>query len=508
METERSGSGTAMLESVLSLLVEEVKELRHATQQLRDEHMLLASEVAALQQRQAERENDRERAAHPGSANLSPSSDTSSPFSAPNASSFTSTSSAYISRFGGRNQPMLARHDLEGTSTSMSTSTSISPPASTSSSFAPPPAVIHVPQSTSTYPSSQASTSASASAAGSVVPRPGYNAPASFVSTASTSHSIAYTRREIINYLPFLSKYPIASPDAPFAIDDLSRPFAAVRRVSGVPGEWEYSPPIFVFANDAFCSMVKYPLNELLGCPLSKVMFPDEQIKRKMNPFIAQKTPYPLSDLIYHSALCVTKDGKLFRFPSKYQICYSEHGQARWGIICGTGEPVENVTFETHIPAAASAASFFARERDDPTAMENLQWAAVDWASNATGNGQALFGAAQAGGFLTGPPGDGPTSLVSRGSKINSMLAANTTRESADGVGRARITELEPTESNGGADIGIDLLSFPSPLPSPLASGVASGDFSWLLQENPPFGNERGRPSLGLNPKPNPNTKW
>lgn len=81
-------------------------------------------------------------------------------------------------------------------------------------------------------------------------------------------------------------------------------------------------------------------------------MFPDEQIKRKMNPFIAQKTPYPLrynallqlwrftlvltpcnlwalprSDLIYHSALCVTKDGKLFRFPSKYQICYSEHGQ-------------------------------------------------------------------------------------------------------------------------------------------------------------------------------------
>ncbi len=88
-------------------------------------------------------------------------------------------------------------------------------------------------------------------------------------------------------------------------------------------------------------------------------MFPDEQIKRKMNPFIAQKTPYPLryntllwllrftlvltpcanlpalprSDLIYHSALCVTKDGKLFRFPSKYQICYSEHGQVpRFGI--------------------------------------------------------------------------------------------------------------------------------------------------------------------------------
>ncbi len=243
-----------MLESVLSLLVEEVKELRHATQQLRDEHMLLASEVAALQQRQGERENERERAAHPGSANLSPSSDTSSPFSAPNASSFTSTSSAYISRFGGRNQPMLARHDLEGTSTN------ISPPPSTSSSFAPPPAVIHVPQSTSTYPSSQASTSTSTSAAGSVVPRPSYNAPTSFVSTASTSHSIAYTRREIINYLPFLSKYPIASPDAPFAIDDLSRPFAAVRRVSGVPGEWEYSPPIFVFANDAFCSMVKYPL--------------------------------------------------------------------------------------------------------------------------------------------------------------------------------------------------------------------------------------------------------
>lgn len=45
-----------MLESVLSLLLEEVKELRQATQQLREDHILLAKEVEALQHRQTERE--------------------------------------------------------------------------------------------------------------------------------------------------------------------------------------------------------------------------------------------------------------------------------------------------------------------------------------------------------------------------------------------------------------------------------------------------------------------
>jgi hypothetical protein len=244
-----------MLESVLSLLVEEVKELRHATQQLRDEHMLLANEVAALQQRQMERDNDRERSVHPGSANMSPSSDTSSPFGAPN-SAFTSTSSAYISRVGARNQPMLTRHDMDG---STSTSTNVSPPMS-NNSFASP-VVVTQPTSTSTSYQSSQPTSTSSSGGSSTIMRGGYNPPVPFASTASSvSRPTAYVRREIINYLPFLSKYPISSLDAPFAIDDLSRPFAAVRRVSGVPGEWEYSPPIFVFANDAFCSMVKYPL--------------------------------------------------------------------------------------------------------------------------------------------------------------------------------------------------------------------------------------------------------
>jgi hypothetical protein len=73
--------------------------------------------------------------------------------------------------------------------------------------------------------------------------------------------------------------------------------------MESMPGE-EFTPPIFVFANSAFCSLVRYPLvrrvlcvvcrairllytvpfpqHELLGCPLSKVSFPDEKVKRQL----------------------------------------------------------------------------------------------------------------------------------------------------------------------------------------------------------------------------------
>lgn len=243
-ENELVNPGTPMLESVLAMLVEEVKELRHTTQQLRDEHMLLANEVAALQQRQAEHEaksnligrNNPFNSTHFAHAQDYSSSSEGSPFAILN----TGAQSAYPRMGQNHSRSFLAPTDSSDSPDSISPLTS-----TTSISPTQQPSILSHFHPQKTYPQTSST----------VMPRQTLSSP----STNSTAPTLC-TRREIINYLPFLSSYPINNLDAPFAIDDLAKPFAAVRRVSGVPGEWEHSPPIFVFANTAFCAMVKYPL--------------------------------------------------------------------------------------------------------------------------------------------------------------------------------------------------------------------------------------------------------
>jgi len=234
---------------VLSLLFEEVKDLQDATEELRDEQKLLANEIAALQQQTA---RDRDREARATSQLLCTDHEL---LSRSARSFFFPSATAQI-------QQELFGSDTDFFQTSMLGHSYSSPPASPSIS------------SSYLYPLSSRffNSNSSSSNNNALIPHHNNNteiARSPFSSTVPLSPS----RREILNYLPFLSPYLVSFPEAPFAIKDLSKPFAAVRRVAGVPGEWETSPPIFVFANEAFCDMVQYPL-VIPPLPSSFLLFP------------------------------------------------------------------------------------------------------------------------------------------------------------------------------------------------------------------------------------------
>jgi len=157
------------------------------------------------------------------------------------------------------------------------------------------------------------------------------------------------SRNDILSFLPFLSGYSLQSSDTPFVIDDLRKPFFVLQVMENMPGE-EFTPPIFVFASSAFCSLVGYQLHELLGCPLSKVSFPDERVKRQLLSSTksgksiyllstgSQETP-PLSfsDVISLSPLFISRNGRISRRSTRVQFFYNERGRVKWKICCIDG---------------------------------------------------------------------------------------------------------------------------------------------------------------------------
>ncbi len=57
------------------------------------------------------------------------------------------------------------------------------------------------------------------------------------------------TRLEAIRDMPFLSRYPILDCMLPFVVDDIQKPTAAIVKAD---------KPIYVYVNEAFCSVFKY----------------------------------------------------------------------------------------------------------------------------------------------------------------------------------------------------------------------------------------------------------
>lgn len=159
-----------------------------------------------------------------------------------------------------------------------------------------------------------------------------------------------FARTEILSYLPFLSNYNLQSPEVPFVVDHLRKPFFALQIMESMPGE-EFTPPIFVYANSAFCSLVRYPLHELLGCPLSKVSFPDEKVKRQLLSSISKSgrsiylpqrgfleaPPSSYSEVIRLSPLFLPRNGRITRLSTRVQFFYNEHGRVKWKICCVDG---------------------------------------------------------------------------------------------------------------------------------------------------------------------------
>ncbi len=80
---------------------------------------------------------------------------------------------------------------------------------------------------------------------------------------------------DILRRLPFLSGYDIANPANNFILADTSKPFAALVAVKpelAINQTWEIAsrhPPLFIFANDAFCDLLAYPLVSIVSLSLS-----------------------------------------------------------------------------------------------------------------------------------------------------------------------------------------------------------------------------------------------
>lgn len=176
--------------------------------------------------------------------------------------------------------------------------------------------------------------------ASSHLPSSSYSTPLPF--------SIATSRAEIIATFPFLSSYRLEATDTPFAVHDLNKPFVAMRTMETTVGE-EENPPMIVAANPAFCELTKYSLHELIGCPLPKILFPDEKVRKQYLPLVNNRKPDCLvSECISFSPICVPKTGGRMRLAGRLQVFYNEAGIMRWGVLAA--ETIEEDVASIEMP--------------------------------------------------------------------------------------------------------------------------------------------------------------
>lgn len=140
-------------------------------------------------------------------------------------------------------------------------------------------------------------------------------------------------RTEILSNLPFLSYYNLRSPEVPFAVDHPRKPFFALQVMESMLRE-EFTPPIFVFASNAICALVRYPLHELLGCPLSKVSsgregqaataLLDQQVwPQPPSGWFPGGPPLSYSQVIRLSPLYLPRNRKVTRLCTSVQFFYN-----------------------------------------------------------------------------------------------------------------------------------------------------------------------------------------
>lgn len=79
----------------------------------------------------------------------------------------------------------------------------------------------------------------------------------SFPSYASLHDSLVVARQNILQHFPFLADYDLSSPSIPFVVDDIRKPCWAYSVRPRQLGE-DMKPPTIVYANTAFCRLTGF----------------------------------------------------------------------------------------------------------------------------------------------------------------------------------------------------------------------------------------------------------
>lgn len=186
--------------------------------------------------------------------------------------------------------------------------------------------------SSSLFPSASSSSSASPSSSSSSPASPpgshrSLRSSFSFelsVLHAGVSPALLLEAREA---LPFLCDYDI-SPSR-FAILDLRYPICvSINPLSD-------TPPIMVYVNDAFTSLVGYAREELIGLPYTNIGSYNTN-HRPQVPEVIRKPPMTSGDVFSFSPLVRCKDGRLLRLADRSQFFYDHDGNAHCAILCAT----------------------------------------------------------------------------------------------------------------------------------------------------------------------------
>jgi hypothetical protein len=141
-----------------------------------------------------------------------------------------------------------------------------------------------------------------------------------------------------------------------FVVEDVRKPFAIMKRSNGLnplsrpfsypvdhplhgyafsasPDWMPARPPVIITANEAFCSLFKYSVDELIGRHPSHIFVPQERLRKLVEPYVKGKFSQGVSPIILIKPYCVNRNGELMRVLSKHQIFYDESGELLWGVV-------------------------------------------------------------------------------------------------------------------------------------------------------------------------------
>lgn len=149
---------------------------------------------------------------------------------------------------------------------------------------------------------------------------------------------------EILSHIPFLSCYDLDASEYPFVVDDFRKPAAVCRLAK------EGEAPMMVFVNQAFCDATGYPSHELLGFPIEKISFPDYTTKRSLMPYFFVKAPPMMSIHIPCRPICVPKKGEFRRVLCRHQVLYNKQGRPVWVALCVDGQEDGQACLESALP--------------------------------------------------------------------------------------------------------------------------------------------------------------
>lgn len=137
--------------------------------------------------------------------------------------------------------------------------------------------------------------------------------------------------------VPFVAKYDVKARNAPFVLDDLNKPWAAFR-VHEPKTVAEMVPPILSYANPGFCALLRYRLDELLGCGLNNIVRVDmETIFTILPSLFPQRKAFAIGDPFKASFTWITKDKQAVNARTRNQYFFSKDGYAKWRITVVDG---------------------------------------------------------------------------------------------------------------------------------------------------------------------------